>query len=184
MAATISESASFCRHYLTNAKSKALDEAVTEFLMEVKRFQDRVWAKDPAKVCQFDTDLSSVTFEDLETKIFAGSDKTTAGLWFSRVPPANRARKRQMSHIGDKHRTCPCHRQLIITFISYILICILTKLVILGGLDEQMESMIAKCNEKDIPVVSSLNRNSLGRALKKTCVSCVVVLNFQGAEVS
>lgn len=43
-----------------NRQSKEFDSAVIKFLSEIKRFQDRVWAKNPVKVCCILTDTRIV----------------------------------------------------------------------------------------------------------------------------
>lgn len=52
-----------------------------------------------------------------------------------------------------------------------------------GGLDRLIEELKGKCDADGIPYVFSLRRWKLGRImLKKVPVSCIGIINYDGAE--
>ena len=57
-------------------------------------------------------------------------------------------------------------------------------LCFIGGIDDLLHQIRAKCEEQKIPIVYALSRRGLGRAvLKKVPVSIVGVFNYDGAQV-
>ena len=57
-------------------------------------------------------------------------------------------------------------------------------MIVLGGLDDVLNTIIALCQEQNIPVVFALGRQALGKALnKKVPVSVVGVFSYDGAQV-
>lgn len=65
------------------------------------------------------------------------------------------------------------------TKITYYLSCLME-----GGLDETLSSIIALCQENQVPLVFALKRQTLGKVLlKKVPVSIVGIFNYGGADV-
>lgn len=52
-----------------------------------------------------------------------------------------------------------------------------------GGVDDKIAEIIAACNDNSTRYVFALSRFVLGAAVKKRSVSCVAILNYDGAEV-
>jgi len=122
-----------------NKQSSELDAAVVTFLSEIKRFQDRVWAKNPVKgrikrrlVCGLREAKKQLELQNVKCMIFA---------------------------INIESITMP------------------------GGLNEQIIDLSEECRRQQIPVIFALSRNKLGRTVKKQCVSCIAVVDFDGAQV-
>lgn len=54
---------------------------------------------------------------------------------------------------------------------------------ILDGLDGLVQKLKAKCDEDEVPYLFSIRRWKLGRImLKKVPVSCIGIINYDGAE--
>uniref|UniRef100_A0A914W6L4 Ribosomal protein L7Ae/L30e/S12e/Gadd45 domain-containing protein n=1 Tax=Plectus sambesii TaxID=2011161 RepID=A0A914W6L4_9BILA len=76
-----------------------------------------------------------------------------------------------------------CHKQIGLRDAKCLIVATnIERIPIEGGLDDQIGALCAACREQELPVIFALSKNKLGRVVKKACVSCVAVLNFQGAD--